>query len=88
VALATATRERDQATAGLAQANAECATLRARCADLEQERQTHLAQLAAGSAASAEAAQALRRDLQDLLRPVLEQRHPTAADNPSPATPE
>jgi chromosome segregation ATPase len=88
VALATATREHDQVARAAAQANAECATLRARCADLEQERQTHLAQLAAGSTASAEAAQALRRELQDLLRPVLEQRHPPAADNPSPATPE
>ncbi len=61
-ALATAVRERDQAAGAAAQADAECATLRARFADLEQERHTHLAQLAAGSAASAEAAPALRRD--------------------------
>jgi chromosome segregation ATPase len=86
-ALATATREREQAASAAAQADAEGATLRARCEALEQERYTHLAQLAAGSAASAEAARALRRDLQDLLRPVLEQRHPTAVDDPVAGTP-
>jgi len=85
--LTTATRERDQAAGAAAQADAECATLRARCAHLEQERQTHLAQLAAGRAASAEAARALRRDLQELLRPVLEQRHPTTATAPVPGAP-
>ncbi|WP_295434909.1 DNA-binding protein [uncultured Thiodictyon sp.] len=84
-ALATATRECDQAVGAAAQADAECATLRARCAHLEQERQTHLAQLAAGREASAEAARALRRDLQELLRPVLEQRHPTTAPVPGAA---
>ena len=84
-ALAMATRERDQAAGAAAQADAECATLRARCAYLEQERQTHLAQLAAGSEASVEAARALRRDLQELLRPVLEQRHPTTAPVPGAA---
>ena len=82
-ALTTVTRERDQAAGAAAQADAECATLRARCAHLEQERQTHLAQLAAGSAASAEAARALRRDLQELLRPVLAQRQPSVGDEPS-----
>ncbi|AUB85001.1 DNA-binding protein [Candidatus Thiodictyon syntrophicum] len=81
-ALATATHERDQAAGAAAQADTECATLRARCAYLEQERQTHLAQLAAGSEASVEAARALRRDLQELLRPVLEQRNPPTAPVP------
>ena len=83
-ALATALRECDQAVDATSQVSGECAALRARCGDLEQERHTHLAQLAVLGEAAAEASQALRRDLQELLRPVLAQRQPSVGDEPSP----
>ena len=82
--LATALRERDHAVNATAQLSGECAALRARCADLEGERHTQVAQLAVLSEAAAQASQALRRDLRELLRPMLAQRPPSAADEPPP----
>lgn len=83
-ALATALRERDQAVDAAAQLSGECAALRTRCADLQGERHTQVAQLAVLSEAAAQASQALRRDLQELLRPVLAQRRPSAGEEPPP----
>ncbi len=84
-ALATALRERDRTVDAAAQVSGECAALRARCADLEGERHTHLTQLAVLGEAAAQAFQSLRRDLQELLRPVLAQRQPSAVVEPPPA---